>query len=86
MLQGDKVKFTLQFRGREMQFQNEGSKMFEVSDLPCAQQYIITLQAAGCLRCMRTEHYDSTPMHSSTQRPSTSFAWHLLCDHLHIAG
>lgn len=29
-LQGDKVKFTLQFRGREMQFQDEGSKMFQV--------------------------------------------------------
>ena len=30
LVQGDKVKFTLQFRGREMQFQEEGSKMFQV--------------------------------------------------------
>lgn len=30
MVQGDKVKFSLQFRGREMQFQEEGSKMFQV--------------------------------------------------------
>lgn len=29
-MQGDKVKFSLQFRGREMQFQEEGSKMFQV--------------------------------------------------------
>ena len=29
-VQGDKVKFSLQFRGREMQFQEEGSKMFQV--------------------------------------------------------
>lgn len=32
-VQGDKVKFTLQFRGREMQFQDEGSKMFKVCDV-----------------------------------------------------
>lgn len=30
-MQGDKVKFSLQFRGREMQFQEEGSKMFQVN-------------------------------------------------------
>lgn len=30
-MQGDKVKFSLQFRGREMQFQEEGSKMFQVT-------------------------------------------------------
>ncbi len=35
MVQGDKVKFSLQFRGREMQFQEEGSKMFQVSMSDC---------------------------------------------------
>ncbi|DBA83416.1 hypothetical protein WJX79_004897 [Trebouxia sp. C0005] len=29
LAKGDKVKFSLQFRGREMQFQEEGSKMFQ---------------------------------------------------------
>ncbi len=35
VVQGDKVKFSLQFRGREMQFQEEGSKMFQVSMYHC---------------------------------------------------
>lgn len=35
LAKGDKVKFSLQFRGREMQFQEEGSKMMErfIADL-----------------------------------------------------
>lgn len=35
LVQGDKVKFSLQFRGREMQFQEEGSKMFQVGIQHC---------------------------------------------------
>ena len=30
-LQGDKVKFTLQFRGREMQYKEDGQQMLQVS-------------------------------------------------------
>ena len=29
-LQGDKVKFTLQFRGREMQYKEDGQQMLQV--------------------------------------------------------
>ena len=40
MVQGDKVKFSLQFRGREMQFQEEGSKMFQVGIHGCEDLHI----------------------------------------------
>ena len=30
-LQGDKVKFTLQFRGREMQYKEDGQQMLQVT-------------------------------------------------------
>ena len=33
-LQGDKVKLTMQFKGREMEFQELGRQMFDVSSSP----------------------------------------------------
>ena len=46
--QGDKVKFTLQFRGREMQYKDDGQQMLQVS-----------VQSACRLGTLRQTHFQA---------------------------
>ena len=53
-LQGDKVKLTLQFKGREMQFQQIGRDMFDVRILLLLLLRFHPARTAIMLQCMRS--------------------------------
>ncbi len=50
LLQGDRVKLTLVFKGREMQFQEIGRELFQARACTPAQCFLLLIEKASVFR------------------------------------